>query len=616
MALFIPYTPTTAITRALFNFDAVGADNYRVSGTVRVSLSDAFTAAEQASADFYPDIYSVAAAEVNWSTAVPQGGTMASSVEQTLAIITQFANISFDWRGDIDSRGADTVVSPADVGAANLSDINISLISRADVDWVGLADGDADGTLGYQGAAGDVFINASFLSDTTFGLASPARTTLLHELLHSLGLAHPHSDFVNGVPAITADYAATRTLGFDKLGFRTAAAQDMYKEYFSIMSYDDGNFFQEAHTPMILDVIALQRAYGEGPGTQTNGSGTTTTGDDTLTAGTAGYRVYFDRGGKDTIDLSLFESGAYLHLGTTISGATHLVGVAMSLADFTKLDLVGRDPPNLRWFYGEFENARATAAADRVIGNALANHITGLGGADKLYGAAGNDVLDGGAGNDLLSGGAGNDRLIGGASSDIADYGVASARVVVSLAIGVAQNTQGAGIDTLVAIENLTGSNYGDRLSGNAGANSLAGGKGGDALLGAAGNDILNGGMGADKLTGGSGKDVFVFDKSAASGIDQVLDFRGVDDTLRLDNALFTRLFTPGALAVANYRESSNGLARDANDYINYNTRTGALCYDIDGSGNAAPLHFATLFDGHGGHPAASALSALDFVVV
>lgn len=187
MALFIPYTPTTAITRALFNFDAVGADNYRVSGTVRVSLSDAFTAAEQASADFYPDIYSVAAAEVNWSTAVPQGGTMASSVEQTLAIITQFANISFDWRGDIDSRGADTVVSPADVGAANLSDINISLISRADVDWVGLADGDADGTLGYQGAAGDVFINASFLSDTTFGLASPARTTLLHELLHSLG---------------------------------------------------------------------------------------------------------------------------------------------------------------------------------------------------------------------------------------------------------------------------------------------------------------------------------------------------------------------------------------------------------------------------------------------
>lgn len=616
MALFVSYTPATTITRALFNFDVSGTDNFIVSGTVRVSVSDSFTAADQAAADFYPDIYTVASPEVDWNLAVPQGGTRASSVEQTLGIIAQFANITFDWRGDIDTIGGDTLVSPANVAAANLSDINISLVMRGDVDWSGLASGDGDAALGYRGAAGDVFINAAFLGDTSFGVGSPARTTLMHELLHSVGLSHPHSQYLNGVPTITADYAATRSLGFDKLGFHTATVADMYKEYFTIMSYDDGNPLEEAHTPMILDVIALQQAYGEGAGTQTNGSGTSTTGDDTITAGTAGYRVYFDTAGNDTINLENYSGGVYLHMGATITGAAHLVGVAMSATDFNRLNLVGADPPNLRWFYGEFENASASAGADRVIGNALANHIAGLAGSDKLYGAAGNDALDGGAGADLLAGGAGNDRLQGGTGSDTADYGDASAKVVVSLGVSGAQDTRGAGIDTLSSIENLAGSRFSDRLSGNAGANTLSGGAGSDSLAGAAGNDVLNGGVSADKLSGGCGKDVFVFDKTAFSGADQILDFRGVDDTLRLDNALFSRLLTSGVLAAGNYRESSTGLAHDTNDYINYSTRSGALFYDADGSGRGAPIHFATLYDGHGGHPTASLISALDFVIV
>src|SRR5258706_6184790 len=84
---------------------------------------------------------------------------------------------------------------------------------------------------------------------------------------HSVGLAHPHSSLHQGVPTITADYAATTTVGFDKLGFHINSALDMNKEYFSVMSYDDqtpagGDTY--AQTPMILDVIALQSAYGEG----------------------------------------------------------------------------------------------------------------------------------------------------------------------------------------------------------------------------------------------------------------------------------------------------------------------------------------------------------------
>ncbi len=603
MATFLPYLPNTTITRALFNFDAMDATNYTLSGPIRVSVSDSFTASEQASLDFYSEIYTSASAEVPWTS------TMLGNIQETLGIISQFANVSFDWRGDIDTIGNNTLVNPAEVAAADLSDINISLIARSDIDWVGLAGGDTDDALGYSGAAGDVFINASFLNDTTFGLASPSRTTLIHELLHSLGLSHPHSTYDDGVPTITADYAATRTLGFDKLGFRTVTPLDMYKEYFTIMSYDDGNAFEEAHTPMILDVIALQQAYGEGTGTQS-------AGDDTIVAGTAGYRVYFDKSGTDTIDLSLFDKGVYLHMGTTITGAAHLVGVAMSMEDFATLGTVGGDPQNLRWFYGEYENATGTAAADRFIGNGLANHISGLAGADKIYGANGNDVLEGGAGADLLSGGAGNDRLIGGNGYDTADYVAASKRVTVSLAITTAQVTGGAGTDTLNTIENLNGSVYGDQFTGNALANALSGGKGNDILNGAAGNDTLNGGPGIDKLSGGTGKDVFLFDKYSISGVDQILDFRGVDDTIKLENALFHSLTANGVLSASNYRETINGIALDANDFILYNTHTGGLFYDADGNGLGRSVQFATLYDGHGGHPNSSQLAPLDFVVV
>ena len=603
MATVVSYSPTTSITRALFNFDATGSSNYIVTGPIRVSVSDSFTASEQANLDFYAEIYSSASVEVPWTP------TMRGNIDQTLGIISQFANITFEWQDDIDTIGDNSLVNPAEVAAADLSDFNISLIARSDIDWVGLSGGDTDELLGYSGAAGDIFINASYLNDTTFEQASPSRTTLIHELLHSLGLAHPHSDYLDGVPTITADYAATRTLGFAKLGFRTATPSDMYKEYFTVMSYDDGNAFQEAHTPMILDVIALQQAYGEGTGTQTSG-------DDTLLAGTAGYRVYFDKAGTDTIDLSLFDSGVYLHMGTTITGAAHLVGVAMSMDDFATLGLVGADPDNLRWFYGEYENATGSAAADRLIGNGFANRIIGLAGADKIYGVNGDDVLEGGAGADLLSGGAGNDRLIGGNGYDSADYVAASSRVTVSLAVTTAQVTGGAGTDTLITIENLNGSIYNDRFTGNALANALSGGKGHDTLVGAAGNDVLSGGPGIDKLTGGTGKDVFMFYKYAFSGVDQILDFRSADDTFKLENALFHRLAVNGVLSASNYRENVKGVALDANDFILYNTHSGGLSYDADGSGAGRAIHFATLYNGHGGHPTASQLAPLDFFVI
>jgi Ca2+-binding RTX toxin-like protein len=101
-------------------------------------------------------------------------------------------------------------------------------------------------------------------------------------------------------------------------------------------------------------------------------------------------------------------------------------------------------------------------------GGADPDTLNGLGGDDILSGAGGNDTANGGEGDDTLNGGdgddflagdAGDDVLNGGAGQDRASYASATAGVVVDLTIqGLAQNTGGAGLDTLNSIENLQGS--------------------------------------------------------------------------------------------------------------------------------------------------------------
>lgn len=417
MATDIPYTPNTAITKAMFNFDAFGLSDYTLSGPIRVSVSDDFSRDDYSNpgySRFNPMLYTAGPNEVAWTA------QMKSNIQEILQTYSQFANISFQWVGDYDtfSSGADTTPNPEDVGRAGVSDININWIDRSDVNFAGISGGSSDDFLfHYIGAANDIFLNAyapKFNDDLSLNLNTRARQTLMHELGHSLGLSHPHSAYNidTGIPTITDDYAATKDLGFSQLGFRTNSALDMYKEYFTIMSYDDqnsllpgSNVVYQAYTPMILDVIALQQAYGEG-------NGTSGSGNDTITPGIAGYRTYFDTGGIDTVDLSDYTSGAYFHMGVSITGAAHLVGVSMSTFDAQNTIALGKDPANLRWFYGEYENAAGSAAADQITGNSLDNVIEGKDGNDTLSGGGGNDSLNGGGGDDILNGQDGIDTAV------------------------------------------------------------------------------------------------------------------------------------------------------------------------------------------------------------
>jgi serralysin len=145
-------------------------------------------------------------------------------------------------------------------------------------------------------------------------------------------------------------------------------------------------------------------------------------------------------------------------------------------------------------------------------------------------------------------------------------------------------------------IESAVGGAGSDTLNGNPQANTLVGQGGNDVLKGNAGNDILNGGAGKDTLGGGAGLDIFVFNAalSQTSNVDHMIDFNHTNDTVRLDNAVFTKLQAAnGPLAPGAFHIGPG--AHDANDRIIYNGAQGVLYYDPDGIGGAPQIKFATL---------------------
>jgi Ca2+-binding RTX toxin-like protein len=106
--------------------------------------------------------------------------------------------------------------------------------------------------------------------------------------------------------------------------------------------------------------------------------------------------------------------------------------------------------------------------------------------------ALGNAPIHGTDGSDTLVGSAGNDLLDGGDGVDTVNCAGANSSVIVNLAEGTATSSDGR--DTLVSIENIIGSGFGDSLTGNSQDNVLSGGLGADTFhIGAGfGHDIIN----------------------------------------------------------------------------------------------------------------------------
>jgi Ca2+-binding RTX toxin-like protein len=193
-----------------------------------------------------------------------------------------------------------------------------------------------------------------------------------------------------------------------------------------------------------------------------------------------------------------------------------------------------------------------------------------------------------------MSGGAGNDTYVVGNSGDtVIEKSGGGTDLVKSY---VSFDLAGQYIErlTLAGSRNINGL-----------GNSLD-----NILTGNAGNNVLDGKTGADTLTGGSGADTFAFSSSlGTSNIDTITDFNVAADTMRLDKTVFNAIAGSGALSLAQFAANASGTAQDSSDRIIYESDTGKLFYDSNGSTAGGATQFAKL-DAH------LALTANDFSIV
>jgi hypothetical protein len=260
----------------------------------------------------------------------------------------------------------------------------------------------------------------------------------------------------------------------------------------------------------------------------------------------------------------------------------------------------------------------------------------------------GNDYLNGGSGSDVLIGRDGDDTMLGGSGNDvyaiwngsgadiIADEGglVDTLRFVTNTGggeagglttyrqgnslffrsytsdtewdLGEIKNFQGKGyIEQMHYVDGNgstyyislakggTGSKVADWISSTAAGGTLSGFEGNDILIGYTAADTLRGGAGNDTLYGGPGtaSDKFVFDfaPSASVNVDYIIDFVASEDKIQFSRAIFKGFSASGSLSSSAYVEGAGKTAADSLlQRVIYNTTTGDLFYDADGSGTKA----------------------------
>jgi len=383
-------------------------------------------------------------------------------------------------------------------------------------------------------------------------------------------------------------------------------------------------------------------------------------GNDTYYVDNTGDKVYetttatsgIDASGVDLVNssLSTYTLGAFIENGRlTVASATNMTGNSLSNVIYvnagtyvnaidgsTGTDTLSYQYATTTGTTGISLNLGGTvdasgyvttsgiSGADKVKG---IENITGSNYADTLTGNSGANVLNGLSGNDTMAGGAGNDTYVINVLTDVVTELTGGGTDTIQSAITYSLvDTDGAGANG-GNVENLTltGSSA-INGTGNALANTLTGNSAANTLNGGAGNDVLYGGTGNDVLTGGTGStsaDTFVCNTSlsASTNKDTITDFETAYDTIKLENAIFAKLTATGTLSADffnSYASTSTAApvlanygSDGADNYIQYNSATGALYYDADGSGTlSTAIQFAVI-----GTTTHASLTAADFLV-
>ena len=412
---------------------------------------------------------------------------------------------------------------------------------------------------------GDVWLNTDSVSTTSLPIGSLSFFAIMHEIGHALGLSHP------------GDYN-----GSDPFTYNNFAQFIQDTEMYTVMSYFDGfetgqspGSFATAYTPMIADIYEMQLLYGINTTTRT---GNTTYGfsDNTgspiysFTTGVIPLLCIWDAGGIDTLNCS---------------GFTQHQTIDLNAGSFSN---VGSGINNVSIAFGAIiENATGGAGNDIIIGNSLNNELTGNGG---------NDTLTGGSGVDTFFINEGTDTITDLAAGNIADNLIVfSGATATATATGNFTATRST-VNNGTASINTNGHNVSFALAGGAHGWTITNSSAtGVTLIGSAHNDTIIGGWGNDIVKGGMGIDKFVFNTTpnAWTNHDTVTDFVHALDILQFSKAVFTTIsswtetaFWSGAWAVA---------GDDSTDRIVYNTTTGNLYYDADGSGAGSSILVATI---------------------
>ncbi|HVR68526.1 MAG TPA: M10 family metallopeptidase, partial [Verrucomicrobiae bacterium] len=338
--------------------------------------------------------------------------------------------------------------------------------------------------------------------------------TIIHELGHAVGLAHPFDGGAEGdanpFPGVDGPY--------DLGDF------GQNQGIWTMMSYNDGwravpsnsDAYGWEGTPMAFDIAALQALYGKNTSFQT---GDNSYALPSVNASGTFWSCIWDAGGEDTISAEGLARNVFINLNDAPLTGANAGGYVSWMAGIRGGYTIANGVV--------IENAIGGNGNDMIVGNEFSN---------KLIGGLGNDTMVDGDGADTVTGGRGNDLYVvddlgGSLAEDESGKlgGIDLVQSSVTFALG--QN-----------FENLTLTGVGN--TGGTG-NELA-----NILIGNAGNNTLDGGSLGDKMSGGAGNDVYVIDDAAdivveslagsAGGVDRVESKLGLTLGANLENLTLT----------------------------------------------------------------------------
>ncbi len=372
--------------------------------------------------------------------------------------------------------------------------------------------------------------------------------TLVHEIGHMLGLAHPHPDS-EGDPAFPG-VVESSDLGDYGLN----------QSLFTVMSYNRTSIGTStvfvatgnSRGPSAFDIAAIQALYGANTSFAAGNDIYVLPSDNS--AGT-GWTTIWDTAGTDRIDgtdstVSLIidlrpapltgpHAGGYASFRFGVFGGFTIANgvlIENAIGGSTHDILYGNEGANsinggtggddLVYGYGGNDTIVTATGSDRIYGGGGNDSIaTGNGGSDRASGSAGNDTLSadgdaatlsGGVGNDFMTGTSlGADLLNGDANDDVID--ARGGNDTVDGGAGADTVLGGAGNDELFGdsgTDLMYGEDDDDTLYGWSASDTLFGGGGNDVVLGHSGNDSIAGGKGEDNISGGPGADTATGDEN------------------------------------------------------------------------------------------------------